>query len=153
MTFTPEIIPYPDQAALKDTQGQFDSDTPFNVKQAQISMRRHRWYDVQEIGLATGPYALTPGLPAGATQRIQFDNRPDYVIVTCSGDTANTGRVSVFRGESGGPPLRLGPGGYVIFPATTDGVVTILSRGTTPAYGNVIGVAGYDISLKFNPGA
>ena len=52
MTFTPEIIPDPDQAALQDTQGQFDLDAPFNVKQASISMRRHRWYQIFEIRLA-----------------------------------------------------------------------------------------------------
>lgn len=153
MTFTPEIIPNPDQAALKDTQGQFDADTPFNVKQAQTSMRRHRWFDIQEIGIATGPYALTPGLPGGSLQRIQFDNRPDYVLVACSGDTATTGRISVFRGESGGPPMRLGPGGKVIFPCGVDGIVTIISRGTTPAYGNVIGIAGYDVALDLVPGS
>lgn len=152
MTFTPEIIPDPDQAVLKDTQGQFDSDLPFGVKQAAVSTRRHRWYDVFEIGVSTGPYSLAPGLPAGATQRIQFDNRPDYVIVTCSGDTATTGRISVFLGEPGGPPLRLGQNGYLIAPARSDGVVTIVSRGSTPAYGNVIGVAGFDVQLQFQPG-
>lgn len=153
MTFTPEIIPDPDQALLKDTQGQFDADTPFNVKQASVSMRRHRWYSIMEIGVSAGPYAITPGLPAATTQRIQFDNRPDYVIVTCSGDTATTGRLSVFRGEVGGPPMRLGPGGKIIFPCGVDGVVSLVSRGTTPAYGNVIGVAGFDIQLDFSPGA
>lgn len=152
MTFTPEVIPNPDQAALIDTQGQFDNDAPFGVKQATITMRRHRWWNVQEMGVSAGPYAITPGLPAGAIQRIQFDNRPDYVLVSVSGDTATTGRVSVFRGEAGGPPIRLGQGGRVIFPCGVDGIVTIVSRGTTPAYGTIIGIAGYDVQVDLMPG-
>ena len=153
MTFTPEIIPDPDQAALQDTQGQFDLDAPWNVKQASISMRRHRWYQIFEIGLAAGPYAISPGLTAGLAQRIQFDNKPDFVIVACSGDTvAATGRLSVFRGESGGPPIRLGAGGRVVMPGPQDGVVTIVARGTTPSYGTVIGIAGYDVTLDLSPG-
>jgi len=152
MTFTPEIIPDPDQAVLKDTQGQFDLDQAFSVKQAAITTRRHRWFSVQDIGTPNGPYAVTPGLTAGSYQRIQYDNRPDYVIVTCSGDTAVTGRLSVFRGEAGGPPMRLGQGGKVVFPCPVDGVVTLFSRGTTTAYGNVIAVAGYVVQIDFNPG-
>jgi hypothetical protein len=152
MTFTPEVIPNPDQAVLIDSQGQFDADTPFNVKQTTISMRRHRWFQVIDIGNSAGPYAITPGLLAGTYQRIQFDNKPDYIMVTCSGDTAVTGRLSVFLGEAGGPPIRIGQGGKVIVPGPHDGVITLYSRGTTTAYGNVIGCAGYDITLDIQPG-
>lgn len=152
MTFTPEILPDPDQAVLKDSQGQFDADTPFSVKQASITMRRHRWFQIIDIGNSAGPYAITPGLLAGTYQRIQFDNRPDFVIVACSGETATTGRLSVFLGESGGPPIRLGQTGKVIVPGPHDGVITLLSRGTTTAYGTVIGVAGYDCAIDLNPG-
>jgi hypothetical protein len=153
MTFVDtQVIPDPDQAVLEDTQGQFDLDVPFGVKQATISTRRHRWYQVIDIGTPTGPYAVAPGLTAGSIQRIQFDNRPDYVIVTCSGDTATTGRIAVYRGEAGGPFIRLGQGGKVIMPAPQDGVITIVSRGTTTAYGTVIGVAGWQIGLDLAPG-
>ena len=152
MTFNTQVIPDPDQAALEDTQGQFQLDTPFNVKQAHTSMRRHRWYQVMDIGVSAGPYAVVPGLPAGAQQRIQFDNRPDYVLVACSGETATTGRLAVYRGELGGPPIRIGQGGRVIFPCGIDGVVTLVSRGSTPAYGTVIAIAGWDVSLDLNPG-
>ena len=152
MTFTPEVIPDPDQAVLKDSQGQFDADTPWNVKQASITMRRHRWFQVVDIGVSTGPYSLSAGLPAGATQRIQFDNKPDYVIVAVSGDTATTGRLSVFLGEPGGPGIRLGQTGRVVIPGPKDGVVTLVARGTTPSYGTVIAVAGYEIQIDLNPG-
>lgn len=152
MTFTPQVIPDPDQAVLKDTQGQFDSDTPFGIKQATLTMRRHRWFQVVEIGLASGPYAITPGLTAGLAQRIQFDNKPDFVLVAVSGDTANTGRLSVFLGESGGPPIRLGPTGRVVVPGPHDGVITLVARGTTPSYGTVIGLAGYDVQVDLFPG-
>jgi len=152
MTFTPEIIPDPDQAALIDSQSQYDLDQSWGVKQAAITTRRHRWYAVYDIGVSQGPYAIQPGLTAGSYQRIQFDNRPDYIIVTCSGDTATTGRLSVFRGEAGGPPLRLGQGGKIIMPAPSDGVITLFSRGSTTAYGNVIGVAGFNVALDFSPG-
>ena len=152
MTFTPEVIPYPDQAVLEDTQGQFDNDVPFGVKQATITMRRHRWFQVLDIGNSAGPYAITPGLLAGTQQRIQFDNRPDYVIITCSGETATTGRIRVYLGEAGGPPIRIGQGGKVIVPGPHDGIITLASAGTTTAYGTVIGVAGYDVTLDINPG-
>jgi hypothetical protein len=152
MTFTPEVIPHPDQAVLDDSQGQFDADTPWNVKQTAITMRRHRWYQVVDIGNSAGPYAITPGLLTGTSQRIQFDNRPDYVIIACSGDTAVTGRLSVFLGELGGPPIRIGPGGRVIVPGPHDGIITLTARGTTPAYGTVIGCAGYEIAIDLNPG-
>jgi hypothetical protein len=152
MTFTEQVIPDPDQAVLEDTQGQFDSDTPFSVKQAAISMRRHRWFQVMDIGVAAGPYAITPGLPAGSSQRIFFDQKPDYIIIACSGDTAVTGRLSVFLGEAGGPPIRLGQSGRVVVPGPHDGVITLTARGTTPAYGTVIAIAGYEIAIDLNPG-
>lgn len=153
MTFVDnQVIPDPDQAVLEDSQGQFRLDQTWGVKQAATSMRRHRWYQVIDIGVAAGPYAITPGLPAGSQQRIQFDNRPDYVIVTCSGDTATTGRLSVFRGEAGGPPIRIGQGGRVIMPAPQDGVITLQARGSTASYGNIIAVAGYDVTLDISPG-
>lgn len=152
MTFTPEIIPDPDQAALKDSQGQFDNDVPWSVKQAATSMRRHRWFAIVEIGANTGPYSIAPGLPAGQKQRIQFDHKPDFIIVGVSGDTATTGRLSVFLGDEGGPGIRLGQTGKVIVPGPQAGVITLVARGTTAVYGTVIAVAGYDVPLDYQPG-
>jgi hypothetical protein len=152
MTFTPYVIPDPSQAVLDDSQGQFDADTPWDVKQTAITMRRHRWFQVVDIGNSAGPYAITPGLVAGTSQRIQFDNKPDFIIVTCSGDTAATGRLSLFLGELGGPPIRIGPSGRAIVPGPHDGIISLTSRGTTPAYGTVIGCAGYDISIDLYAG-
>lgn len=153
MTFVDtQVLPDPDQTVLEDTQGQFRHDVPFGVKQAVTTTRRHRWYQVIDIGVSAGPYAITPGLPAGQQQRIAFDNRPDFVIVACSGDTATSGRLSVFRGEPGGPPIRLGQGGKVTVPGPQDGVITLVARGTTPSYGTVIAIAGYDVALDISPG-
>lgn len=153
MTFVDtQILPDPDQAVLEDTQGQFNLDQPFGVKQSAITTRRHRWFQVLDIGVASGPYAIAPGLPAGTQQRIQFDNRPDFVIVTCSGETATTGRMSVFRGEAGGPPIRIGQGGKVTVPGPQDGVITIVSRGSSAVYGNVIAIAGWSVSVDISPG-
>lgn len=153
MTFVDtQVIPDPDQAVLEDTQGQFRLDAPFGVKQATTTTRRHRWFQVIEIGVTAGPYAITPGLTAGLQQRIQFDNRPDFVIVACSGETATTGRLFVYRGEAGGPPIRIGQGGKVTVPGPQDGVITLVARGSSPSFGTVIAIAGYDVSVDISPG-
>lgn len=143
MTFTPEIIPDPDQAVLKDSQGQFDLDTPFNVKQAATSMRRHRWFDVRDIGTSQGPYATTSGLAAGSLMRVQFDHRPDVIIVSISGETASTGACRLYAGEEGGSFIRLLSGGYACIPAPENGVVSIRNVGSTPTYGTLAAVAGF----------
>lgn len=142
MTFTTGPYPPPDHQL--DPSSRYAADVPFDHKQAAISGRRHRWFQVQDIGTVTGPYTLTPGLGQGATQRIQFDHRPDYIIVSISGQTANTGRVNMFLGEAGGPPIRLGPLGKAIIPAPEGGIITLVNIGTTATYGTVVAIAGYD---------
>lgn len=141
MTFTNGPYPPPDHQL--DNGVQYNSDYPFPVKQSVISHARHRWFMVYDIGTPTGPYSLTPGLNQGATQRIQFDHRPDVIIVSISGQTANTGRVNLYYGEAGGPPIRLGPLGKAIIPAPENGVITLTNNGTTATYGTVVAVAGF----------
>ena len=123
----------------------YQADTPFPIKQATLSPRRHRWFDVRDIGVQTPPYTVTPGLTSGAVMRVQYDHRPDMVIVSLSGATvAATGGAFVYLGEVGGPFVRLGAGGRVVLPAPENGVVSIRAIGSTPCYGTVIAVAGYD---------
>lgn len=135
--------PYPPPDHQLDEGQSYANDVPFPIKQATLTHNRHRWFQVYDIGTPTGPYALTPGLNQGAQQRIQFDHRPDVIVVSISGQTANTGRVNLYLGEAGGPPIRLGPLGKAIIPAPENGVITLQNNGTTPTYGTVVAVAGY----------
>jgi hypothetical protein len=142
MTFTSGPYPAPDQPL--DNSDTYAHDYPFAVKQSVLTQRRHRWFQIYDIGTPTGPYSLTPGLNIGATQRIQFDHKPDVIIVSISGQTATTGRVNLYYGETGGPPIRLGPLGKAIIPSPEGGIITLVNVGTTATYGTVVAVAGMD---------
>jgi len=140
MVFPPSPVPAPDNQLVPDTT--YAADKPFDLKQAAITHARRRWFDVADIGTVTPPYLVTPGLAAGATQRIQFDHRPDIVVVSILA-TAVTSSAHVFMGDPGGPPIRLGDGGYCIVPGPEAGVISITNTGSTLLYGTVIAMAGY----------
>jgi len=141
MVFPPSPVPAPDNQLIPDTT--YAADAPFDLKQSSITHRRRRWFDVMDIGTPTPPYSLTPGLAAGITQRIQFDHRPDVISISILA-TAVTATAHVFSGDPGGPPIRLGAGGYLVIPGPEAGVISITNSGTTPLYGTVIAMAGYD---------
>ena len=142
MVFPPSPVPAPDNQLVPDTT--YTADVPFDVKQSSLTHRRRRWFDVRDIGTATGPYANAPGLVAGSVMRIQFDHRPDVIAVAISPETASTGLARVFLGDPGGPFMRLGAGGRAILPAPEAGVISVLNAGTTTVYGTVIAMAGYE---------
>jgi len=151
MTVMPREIPESDVAL--DGSATYAKDVPFNAKQTVITHARHRWFQVISLGVPTGSqFGRSVGIPAGATQRIQFEHKPDYVAVGISGQTATTGRCMVFRGEPGGDGIPLGQSGNVIVPAPESGVLSIVNLGSTPTYGAVIAMAGYDTALLYQPG-
>ena len=136
-----------------DSATQYTADMPMDRKQAAITTRRHRWFQSQFIGTPTGLYTRSPGLNALATWRVFFDKRPDWILVSVSGQTAVTGRVWVYVGEQGGEYIQLGPHGYCTFPVSQDGVVVLVNQGSTPTYGVVCAIAGYtDPGIQINCG-
>jgi hypothetical protein len=141
MVFIPDHIPPTDQSL--DSETRYVADVPFDYKQAEITTRRHRWFQVQDIGTPGALYVTTPGLNAGATQRIQFDHKPDWIIVSIGGQTALTGRCILYLGDSGGPFVRLGPHGKVTIPAPEGGIITLTNVGSTATFGTVVAIAGY----------
>lgn len=150
MTFQPREIPAPDVAL---DEARYTQDLPFNLKQATVTHARHRWYQVIAIGAFTlSQFSKTNGLAAGATMRVQFEHKPDYITIAVDGRTANTGRVSVFRGEPGGDAIVIGQTGKVTLPAPESGIMTLVSIGTTSVFGVLIAHAGYDASLDISPG-
>jgi len=149
MVFPPGPIPQPDKQL--DPATAYPNDVPFDLKQASVTFRRHRWFQIQPIGTPTGPYAIAAGgLAAGLTQRIQFDHRPDVIIVSISGQTALTGRCQLYLGEPGGPFILLGPLGKAIIPAPESGIITLVNVGTTVTIGTVVAIAGYDNNPSFD---
>lgn len=144
----------PVQDAQLDPSAEYVIDAPMSLKQATLTPRRRRWFDVRDIGTQTPPYTVTPGLTAGLRMRIQYDHRPDVIIVAVSGATASTGGLFVYMGEEGGPFIRLGQCGFTVIPAPENGVVVLRAIGSTPAYGTVIAIAGYDNmpTLTVEPG-
>lgn len=150
MVFRPDPIPAPDVAL--DESSTYANDTAFVVKQTTVSHARHRWFQVIQLGTYTAQFAKSPGINAGATMRIQFEHKPDYITVGVSGQTASTGRCVVFRGEPGGDGIPLGQGGKVTLPAPESGILNIVNVGTTATYGVVIAHAGYDASIDLSPG-
>lgn len=141
MVFVPDPIPRPDTAL--DNGVAYVADVPFDYKQSQTSTRRHRWFQLWTIGTPTGPYAASRGLAAGASQRIQFDQKPDWILVSISGETiAATGRCVFYLGEPGGVGIPLGPLGKAVVPAPQGGIVTLVNVGTTATYGVVAAIAG-----------
>ena len=143
MVFPPGPVPAPEHQL--DQGAAYVADTPFPLKQTTVSARRRRWFDVRDIGTQTPPYTVAPGLAAGSRMRVQYDHRPDVIIVSINGATvAATGGAFVYYGEEGGPFIRLGAGGRVVLPAPENGVVVIRAIGSTPCYGTVIAIAGYD---------
>lgn len=142
MVFVPDPIPRPDTAL--DSGVAYIADVPFDYKQSSTSTRRHRWFQLWEIGTPTGAYSSTRGLGVGATQRIQFDQKPDWIMVSISGETvAATGRCVLYLGEVGGVGIRLGPLGKAVVPSPQGGIVNLVNVGTTPTYGLVAAVAGF----------
>jgi len=151
MTFSPREIPAPDVAL--DGSATYVQDAPMALKQTTTTHTRHRWWQVISLGVPTGSqYGRSVGIPAGATQRVQFEHKPDYVCVGISGQTAATGRCVVFRGEPGGDGIPLGQSGNVIMPAPESGILNITNVGSTATYGAVIAMAGYDTALLYQPG-
>lgn len=142
MVFPPTQIPDPEDFGL-DNGVAYVADTPQDIKDQQISSRRHRWFDVREIGTSFAAYTTTRGLNGGQDMRIQFDHKPDWIIVSISGETANTGRCRLYLGDPGGFGIPLGAGGQVVIPAPQNGIVTIRNVGTTPTFGVVVAVAGF----------
>lgn len=150
MTFMPQEIPDPSVAL--DESATWANDVPFVVKQTTITHARHRWFQVIAMGTQTAQFTKTPGINGGATQRIQFEHKPDYISVSVSGQTANTGRCVVFRGEPGGDGILLGPNGALTIPASENGILTIVNVGTTATYGAVIAHAGFDARIDYIAG-
>jgi hypothetical protein len=140
MVFIPDTIPPLEQSL--DNSVRYAADVPFDHKQATISQKRHRWFQPYVI---VTPADGSRGLAAGATLRIQFDHRPDWIIVAISGETAVTGRVWVYAGDPGGPYFSLGPHGKLSLPAPEGGIITLVSAPgtTTRTYGMVTAVGGY----------
>lgn len=141
MVFIPDHLPPVDDQL--DPPQAYIADTPQALKQATVTPRRHRWFQPVVIGVPSGPYTYIPGLTAGLTQRVQFDHKPDWIMVSISGQTANTGRVNLFLGDPGGPPIPLGPHGKAVVPAPQSGVITLVNVGSTPTYGVIVAHAGY----------
>jgi len=140
MVFIPDHVP---PQALDDGT-RYVADVPFDAQQARITTRRHRWFQQITIGTPSGPYSIVAGLTTGATQRITFDHKPDFIIVSVAGSTAATGRVNLFLGEPGGPAIGpIGPGGKVCIPAPEGGIITLVNVGSTSTFGVVVAVAGY----------
>lgn len=151
MVFPANPVPAPDVAL--DESVTYANDAPFNVKQTVLTHARHRWFQIITIGTYTGSqYAKANGLNGGATMRIQFEHKPDYVTVAIGGQTANTGRCMVFRGEPGGDGVVLGQGGKLTMPAPESGIITLVNVGSTPTYGTVFAIAGYDVAFDISPG-
>lgn len=150
MVFPPGPIPEPDVAL--DESSTYANDLPFSTKQTSITHARHRWFQVVTLGTQTAQFTKTPGLNQGATQRVQFEHKPDYITVSISGQTANTGRCVVFRGEPGGDGILLGPTGTITIPAPESGIVTIVNVGTTATYGVIVAHAGYDARIDIECG-
>lgn len=140
MVFIPDHVP---PQALDDGT-RYVADVPMDAQQARITTRRHRWFQQIPIATPAATYVLTPGLAAGQTQRIQFDHKPDFIIVSISGQTAVTGRVMLFLGEPGGPGIGpFGPQGSATIPAPEGGIITLVNVGSTATFGVVVAVGGY----------
>jgi hypothetical protein len=152
MVFQPREIPAADVAL--DESVTYANDVPFVQKQTAITHARHRWYQVIAIGApGAAQYLKTVGLAAGQSQRVQFEHKPDFVMVAVDGRTANnTAHIIVYRGEPGGDGVALGQNGTVTMPAPEGGIVTLQNIGTTTTYGCVIAHAGYDATLDYRPG-
>lgn len=141
MSFPPDY--WPPNAGVLVGETNYGADVPFDRKQAALTTRRHRRFDPRPLNLASG-----------ATLRVAFDNRPDFIIVSISGQTAATGRANVYLGEPGGNAIGpCGPGAKIVMPAPHDGVVSIVNLGSTPTLGVVVGVAGFtDPGVDINLG-
>jgi hypothetical protein len=141
MTFQNDVVP-PGFGNLNGDIN-YGADTPFNVKQAALTTRRHRWFDPRPMNVG-----------AGQTVRFVFDNRPDFIEVSISGQTAATGRANVYMGEPGGNAIGpCGPGADIVMPCPHDGVVSVVNLGSTATIGVVLGIAGYtDPGVKITLG-
>lgn len=143
MVFPPSNIPAPEDSGI-DNGTLYTADTPMAAKQAAITSRRHRWFDIRTIGDQQSPYQVgAAGLSSGGLQRFMFDQRPDWIIISISGQTAATGRARFYLGDEGGPSILLGPHGKACVPAPLGGIVSLRNVGSTATYGNVVAVAGY----------
>lgn len=126
----------------------YDSSVPFPLKEAaKLTHAKHKFFQVFEIGLTTGPYnALTivPGLTVGSIQTINVDQIPDWWTIGISSETAS--RVFIWLGgEPSAFPIRLGSGGSVTIPAQGNSFLTIQCRvATATAFGTIIAHAGFD---------
>jgi hypothetical protein len=150
MVFPPGPVPAPDVAL--DESVTYANDTPFNVKQTTISHARHRWFQIIRLGTYVTQFGKTDGVNAGTQMRIQFEHKPDYVTIAINGQTQNTGRCVVYRGEPGGDGVVLGQGGKLTMPAPESGILTVVNVGSTPTFGVVFAIAGYDASFDISPG-
>lgn len=145
MVFHPDPVPPVDHPSVDPTDV-FPADTPFDLKQATLSTKRHRWFDFRPLtGMSggSGGGRAAQNIPAGDAMRVQFDHKPDYIQVSISGQTAATGRCALYSGDEGGPYILLGPHGKATIPAPQGGIVFIRNVGTTATYGIVTAIGGY----------
>lgn len=143
MVFPPGPIAPPEHQL--DESSAYRADQPFPLKQSNITHARRRWFDVRDIATAGAqPGTQSPGLNAGASQRIQYEHKPDVIIVSLHGASATTATCHLYLGDGGGPFIRLGALGRACIPGTEYGVITLVNVGSTILYGTVIAVAGYE---------
>jgi hypothetical protein len=130
-------------ATAQDASQYFDGKYSVEAGPQRIGdTRLHRWLDVRDLGVfASG--VITPGLGPSQTVTYNFDQRPEFFIVTIDGEADSNVRVYLGPGV-GGQFFRIGQGGKLKVPAQAGSYITVTNTGTGTAFGTVVAVAGFD---------
>jgi hypothetical protein len=134
-----------------------DQEYSHIANKPQVGKTAKKWFAIWDIGSVarsggSNSYQITSPLTiAAGRQTIEFQDPPDKVYIGILANNGANAELDVWLGDGGGPPIRLGNGGFAKFPLQGESRVSFQAFGQS-IKGTLLAVSGYDDSdIAFDP--
>lgn len=141
----PGLLPSASQQSPSTSDSTYESDFPYEQQLPTLGHKRHRWFQVFDIGVEIrSPYGVSIASPltANSIMHVRADQKPDFWVVSTLVNTA-AAKLLIWEGDDpAGPPMRLGNGGWCMIPAQGLEALVVQAIGQSIA-GTIFAVAGF----------
>lgn len=136
--------------AVNDSDSKYADN--FGALQALGPKVHHKWYEVFDIGSETrtgsNQVSYHSPLTTGSIMRIHSDSVPDFWVISCVVNAANTQLLIWTSADPAGPPIRLGNGGNCCIPSKGIPFLSLQAQAGN-VVGTVLGLGGWAANEVF----